>query len=111
MSKDLLADYAAQHQDKTNLLIHIITVPLFVLLIVGAAFALLRLQIFSALINTGLAYACFGLQGYGHNNERNRPPGFADPADFIARSLREQFITFPTFVFTGGFYQNWIKAG
>lgn len=110
MSNDLIADYAAQHRDKTNLLIHIITVPLFILLMVGAALALLRFQVLSALVNIGLAYACFGLQGYGHNNERNRPAPFKDPQDFILRSLREQFITFPKFVFTGGFYQNWTRA-
>ena len=100
------SDYSAKHRDQINLLLHIVAVPLFQIATIVLVVAVV----------TGSGYAaglgCLGIgaavviQGRGHRRERERPTPFSGPADFVSRFLAEQWITFPRFVFSGGWAHN-----
>ena len=104
------SDYAAKHQARGNLLIHIVAVPLFaaglICLVAGIA---MTNWIWAA---AGLAGALLGFlaQGAGHGREPERPEPFVGAGDFASRFLAEQFVTFPRFVLTGGWSANLRRA-
>jgi hypothetical protein len=45
------------------------------------------------------------LQGRGHRGEVNPPVPFSGAGNALARIFLEQWITFPRFVLTGGWWQ------
>jgi Protein of unknown function (DUF962) len=100
------SDYSMKHRDRTNLLLHIVAVPLFqiatIALIVGVAVRS------GGLVGIALAamVAAIVIQGRGHRREREAPTPFAGPIDFVSRFVAEQWITFPRFVFWGGWSRN-----
>ncbi len=89
-----------KHRDRTNLLLHIVGVPLLqiatIALIVGVAVGS------GGLVGIALAamVAAIVIQGRGHRREREAPTPFAGP-NFVSRFVAEQWITFPRFVFSG----------
>jgi len=98
--------YATYHQHRTNLLLHIVAVPLFMLasvLIVGAAFRLSLLLLAAGMVGLVLSVA---IQGRGHRLEAVLPEPFVGPANFLGRLLAEQWVTFPRFVLSGGWWAN-----
>ncbi|HET9956130.1 MAG TPA: hypothetical protein VFQ61_16600 [Polyangiaceae bacterium] len=103
--------YGSTHQERLNLLLHALTVPLFLLgsaavpigLIVGRADVLPplgMLAMFTALL----------AQARGHRREARAPASFRGPLDFVARIFAEQWLTFPRFVLSGGFHRAWRAA-
>ena len=100
------SDYAAKHRNRTNLLVHIVAVPLFQVGTVILAYAAIRISGAAA----GLAVACMvgGLvaQGRGHRLEREAPEPFKGAGDFVSRFIAEQWVTFPRFVLSGAWYRN-----
>lgn len=103
------SDYSAKHRSRANLLIHIVAVPLFqvgTLLLVCSA-----LQ--RAAVVAGLSVACLvaslAMQARGHRLEAEPPAPFRGAGDLIRRIVAEQWITFPRFVLSGGWYKN-LKA-
>jgi len=81
--------YPANHRARTNLVIHIFAVPL---------------------CWVGLALiASFVLQGIGHRKERTAPVPFLGPIDFVSRFFVEQFVTFPRFVLSGGWFRSLMR--
>jgi hypothetical protein len=110
MRPDLLrwqwSDYATKHQDRVNLLLHIVAVPAFELssitLLIGLATISLRLVAGAALG----ALIAFAIQGLGHRRERSQPEPFLGAGDAVSRILAEQWITFPRFVFSGGWFRS-----
>ena len=100
------SDYRAKHRDRVNLLLHIVAVPLFQIaaigLVVGVAIGSGRM---AGLAAAGTV-AAIVIQGGGHRRERETPTPFAGPADFVSRFVVEQWITFPRFVFSGGWSHN-----
>lgn len=106
--KDLISwqwsDYFSKHRHRTNLLLHVIAVPLF-----WIAFADL---VFDLWTHTAwvVAVLCllfsFGLQGLGHKLEKEDPTPFLGFPDFLTRFFVEQFITFPRFIISGEFYRS-----
>ena len=103
------SDYSAKHRSRANLLIHIVAVPLFqagTLLLVYSA-----LQ--RAAVVVGLSVACvvvsLAMQGRGHRLETEPPAAFGGAGDLIRRIVAEQWVTFPRFVLSGGWYRN-LKA-
>ncbi len=102
--------YPRGHCDRTNLLIHILTVPLFVAGVVAilcSAFAgLVWLPVAGF---TGMLLAIIA-QGRGHKREKVAPVPFDGPFDVARRLLSEQLFTFPRFVVTGGFAEAWRKS-
>ncbi len=83
-----------------------LTVPLFLLgncAILAAPFT----SGWLALGGMALTSVAIGLQGRGHRFESMRPAPFTGPLSAIARIWGEQWITFPRFVFSGGFLRAW----
>lgn len=114
MRKHLLAwqwqHYATGHRDRGNLLLHIVTAPIFVAglisLITGLALRTWPLAI------GGLValLAVMILQGRGHRREASPPIAFLGPLDVLARIFAEQLVTFPRFVLSGGWSRAWRDA-
>jgi hypothetical protein len=103
-------DYAVKHADGGNLLLHVLAVPLFqlgTLALVWAAVAGSARAALAALIAMTVAMA---VQGRGHRREREAPTPFNGPGDFLARFVAEQWVTFPRFVLSGGWYRNLRRA-
>jgi uncharacterized membrane protein YGL010W len=114
MRDDLLAwqwaNYPTAHVDRRNLLIHLVTGPLFLF---GTVLAVVDLFIAPWLVLVGLGAMIIAvvLQGRGHKLERSAPLPFAGPLDVVARLFVEQWVTFPRFVISGGFARAWRSAG
>jgi hypothetical protein len=93
------------HRNGTNLLIHIVAVPLFMLghvLLVAGIFInpwLLAAAIFSIIVS-------LAMQKFGHSLERNQVPPFAGARDFLRRLYAEQFCNFWRFLFSGGWHAS-----
>ena len=100
------SDYSAKHRNRANLLIHIVAVPLFqigtLLLVYGAVQRLA--------VVVGLSVVCvvisLSMQGRGHRLEAEPPTPFGGAGDLLRRIVAEQWITFPRFVLSGGWYRN-----
>jgi hypothetical protein len=95
------AIYPDGHRNRTNLWIHLFTVPVFMAGTIAAVTSPF----------TGVAGAAGGVlamaiamaaQGRGHKQEASPPAPFRGPLDVIARIFAEQWITFPRFVLSGG---------
>jgi hypothetical protein len=81
------SDYSAKHQSRTNLLLHIVTVPLFQIasvILVGTAIA--RSGVGMGLGVLGM-FAALIIQGRGHRGERETPEPFDGAAAQIATGL------------------------
>jgi phage terminase small subunit len=105
------SDYSAKHQSRTNLLLHVVAVPLFQVgsvVLVGAAIA--RSGVGMGLGVLGMLAALI-IQGRGHRGERETPVPFDGAADFVSRFVVEQWVTFPRFVLSGGWRRNLKASG
>ena len=93
------------HKSGTNLLIHLIAVPMFVaghvLLIVGVLLWWWLVAIALASIVGSLI-----LQGVGHSLERQQVPPFTGPRDFLRRLYAEQFCNFWRFLGSGQWHAH-----
>jgi hypothetical protein len=102
--------YPEGHRDRVNLLLHLITAPLFCVAMIGfVIFAVWRAPLASigwALV----AFAVLVLQARGHAREATPPHPIKGPGDLIARFFAEQFITFPRYVLGGGWLAAWRAA-
>ncbi|OEC42112.1 terminase [Pseudomonas sp. 1D4] len=99
--------YARNHRNPTNLVLHLIAVPLFivsVLVILTGLFDLAWLPMALGVIGI---LASLALQGHGHRLEHEMPEPFEGRRDAVGRILMEQFVTFPRFLFNGGWWRNW----
>ena len=85
----------------TKILIGVTGVALFLYLVIHIAGRLVVSLVGALCIGVSLA-----VQGRGHRLEAEAPAPFAGPGDFIARLVAEQWITFPRFVLSGGWYRN-----
>jgi 2-hydroxy-palmitic acid dioxygenase Mpo1-like protein len=102
--------YSRYHQDRTNLLVHIVAVPFFMLTTVLLVVALIRLSlslIVVAIIGMGLALM---VQGRGHRREPIPTVPFEGPLNLVGRIFFEQWITFPRFVLSRGWSRNLAAA-
>jgi phage terminase small subunit len=98
--------YSRYHTNRTNLLLHLVAVPLFlvgtVLLIVGA----IRLSPMLTVAGLVAMAVSLALQGRGHRLEAVPPEPFTSTANAVGRLLLEQWLTFPRFVLSGGWARN-----
>jgi hypothetical protein len=103
------AIYPVGHTTRANLLIHILTVPIFeigTLTLLGS----LAIAPVYALLGLAMMVGAMAAQGQGHAGEPQPPARFRGPMDVIARILAEQWIAFPRFVLTGRFARAWASA-
>lgn len=98
--------YGNAHQDRRNLLIHIVAVPLFGAGALGVLLGASALDGSLAVRGLLAMAAGFAMQGFGHRYERNAPPPFASRKEFFIRILTEQFVIFPRFVASGA----WLRS-
>jgi hypothetical protein len=99
-------DYEKFHKNHTNLLLHIVMVPLFVLGVLYAMVAGVQGRWLAALLSLLLPLISIAVQGAGHKREPNPPLLFDGPAEFVKRIFSEQFYRFPKFVLSG----DWLRA-
>ncbi len=104
------AGYPNNHAERRNLILHVLTVPLFQLggpaLIVGSLLGSWWL----ALCGLFAMPVAIAIQARGHALEPQPPVPFTGPLDVFARIFAEQWLTFPRFVLTGGFARAWRAA-
>ncbi len=98
--------YSDAHQNRTNLLIHLLAVPAFIVSAVCVVVAIARLSPIATLLSVAAMLVCVALQVRGHQLEQFQPRPFKSRFDFVRRVLAEQFFTFPRFVLTGRWYKN-----
>ena len=111
MRRNLLAwqwaDYASRHRDRTNLAIHIVAVPLFLIGVAALSTGGIVRSVPIAIAGATGMLASLILQGRGHKGEVDAPVPFDGPLDFVTRFLAEQFVTFPRFVLSGTWWRNY----
>lgn len=102
--------YARYHQNRTNLLLHIFAVPLFILANVLTVVAGVKLSpALFAIAILGIIVSVI-IQGRGHKLEPVPPEPFTGPANFLGRLFFEQWVTFPRFVLSGGWSRTVASA-
>ncbi len=104
------SDYAAKHQNRLNLLLHIVTVPFFLVGTLILLCAAITVSVAAAVVGAICMVGALGAQGRGHRLEPETPVPFDGPADFVSRFFVEQWVTFPRFVLSGGWYRNLIAG-
>ena len=100
------SDYAAKHQDRLNLLLHIVTVPFFLAGTLILLCAVIAVSGSAAIVGVVCMVGALAAQGRGHKLEPETPAPFDGAADFVTRFFAEQWVTFPRFVLSGGWYRN-----
>jgi hypothetical protein len=100
--------YPEGHQDRRNLLLHIFSVPIFMLGCLALVGALV--QPWLAVGGAVAMLTALVLEGRGHRLETVRPLPFESAFDFVSRFFVEQWITFPRYVASGGFALAWRNA-
>jgi uncharacterized membrane protein YGL010W len=103
--------YQQYHGSRTNLLIHILAVPMFILSTVNVLWSLANLQFFFASFAVGGMLIAFMAQAVGHAQEKNEAIPFDGPLDAVSRIFVEQFFNFPRFVVSGGWWKAFRAAG
>lgn len=102
-----MGDYADFHRHRRNLLIHLLAVPAFDLGVLNAAWQLLAGSGLAASASLAVAGVAMALQGWGHSLEPRSPRPFTSAWNGVARILTEQFLTFPAFLLSGGWWRAW----
>ncbi|MDE2054813.1 MAG: DUF962 domain-containing protein [Xanthomonadaceae bacterium] len=98
--------YARNHQARSNLLLHIVLVPLFLAGNIALVVGVVRLSWWLALVGIVATFVSIALQGRGHKAEVNAPEPFAGAGNALSRIFLEQWFTFPRFVLSG----SWLRA-
>jgi hypothetical protein len=93
--------YPQFHQDKLNLVIHIVAVPVFVGSLFNVVWSLAHLWFVSAAISAVGMGVAFAVQGFGHGREKTPSIPFDGAGDAVTRIFVEQLITFWRYVFSG----------
>src|SRR5262245_12994922 len=99
--------YADTHRDRRNLLIHLLTMPIFVAGFLAVPLGLVTHRWISSGIGLVSMVLVMVVQGMGHRLEKTAPPKIEGPADAIRRILAEQLVTFPRYLVTGGVFRAW----
>ena len=97
--------YPGNHRNRRNLVLHIMTVPLFMTGTVAVAAAWLWPWL--AAVGAAAMLVAVAVQGRGHKRETEAPVPFTGPLDVVRRIFVEQWVTFPRFVASGGFARAW----
>ena len=99
------AGYPRYHQSRANLVVHVLVVPLFLAANILLVVALARAWWLAVLLSLAAMAVSIALQGRGHGQEAVPPEPFTGPLNAVARIFLEQWITFPLFVFSGGWWK------
>jgi hypothetical protein len=95
-------NYPQAHRNPRNLVVHVLTVPLFMAGTLALPLGLFWTPLASAAGFCSMLIA-IGAQGRMHRHELGAPAPFKSPLEAAVRIFAEQWITFPRFVLSGGF--------
>lgn len=98
--------YPEFHGRRANLVLHVVTVPLFQWGTLLALFGWAWGWVTPVVGLSAMALAVVA-QGRGHAMEKNPPVPFASKGEAVARIFLEQWVNFPRFVVSGGFGRAW----
>lgn len=98
--------YARYHQNRANLLLHICAVPLFMLASVLVVVAVVTFSLGLLVVAIVGLVLSVAIQGRGHKLEPVPPEPFTGRANLLGRLFFEQWVTFPRFVLSGGWWRN-----
>ena len=110
LAKRQWLDYESKHRSPHNLLVHLAAVPAFVAANLTLIAALLLSMWIAAALSLATMAASLAWQGRCHRNEPEPPEPFSSLAEALIRILLEQWVTFPRFVFSGGWTRALRKA-
>jgi hypothetical protein len=96
------SDYERFHRNRTNLVLHIVAVPLFAVCFLASAWFFLNGNFLTGILLLAGAAIPLAVQGYGHRLEAIPPEPFHGPGNFLKRIFAEQFFGFWAFLFSGG---------
>lgn len=102
--------YPDGHATRVNLLLHALTQPIFVAGLVAIPLGIALAMPIPAIGGLLAMIVAVVAQGRGHRMEPNPPAPFLGPFDVVRRIFAEQLVTFPRFVFSGGFARAWRDA-
>lgn len=106
-----IAGYHRVHHHRTNLVVHLLTVPVFLLGTIVVAYGAITAHGWLALAGAAAMAGAIGVQGRTHQLEAEKVAAFRGPLDVVARLFAEQWVTFPRYVASGGFARAWRAAG
>ena len=101
--------YQNLHQNKINLIIHMIGSITFISGNIGFIYSLIIQNYTVAVSCVFLIILSISIQGVGHKLEPVPFKGFEGPIDFIKIIYLELFFIFPVFLFSPYFKENWKK--
>ena len=110
MRTDLDA-YRRVHASRANLVIHLLAVPLFAASFPIALYFVAVGASSTAFLSGGLAVFAMLLQAAGHRLEPEPPAPFSGPLDFLRRWFTEQYLAFPRFLLSGGWWRAFRDSG
>jgi hypothetical protein len=98
-------NYGKYHASRSNLLLHIVTVPIFIFGNTSLLAALLNGSFYGSFLSVLLMMLSMAAQGVGHGREQQPAVPFDGPMDTVSRIFLEQWITFPRYVLSGRWYE------
>ena len=98
--------YPRYHQSRSNLILHVVFVPLFLVSNLALLIALVEGRWLLALAAAALTFLSLVIQGRGHGSEPVPAAPFTGPLNALSRIFLEQWVTFPRFVLSG----RWSRA-
>jgi hypothetical protein len=99
------------HENRTNLLIHLVAVPTFAVGHLAAAIGILLWSAWPVALGAGLVVLSLVAQKRGHALECQEVHAFASGKDFVRRLYAEQFCNFRRFLFSGRWYASFKGRG
>lgn len=103
--------YPRYHRSRFNLLLHIVMVPLFLVANVALVLALVERSWLVGIVSVAAMGISVLLQGCGHRREAVPPEPFTGAVQAVVRIFLEQWVTFPRFVLSGGWWRALRAAG
>jgi len=100
------SEYSRVHAHRTNLIIHLFAVPLFVGSFISLFLYLANGDWISGIIVVALCFIALALQARGHGLEHEEPRPFSSLLNFLRRWFTEQFLIFPVFLLSGRWWKQ-----
>ena len=97
--------YSRYHRSRFNLLLHIAVIPMFLVGNAALFVALVQRSWHIGIVAVVALVLSVALQGRGHRHEPVPPEPFTGPFNAMSRIFLEQWVTFPRFVFSGGWFR------
>ena len=98
--------YRHTHSSQANLVIHVITVPAFLLGTLAVVYAIVTLTGWWAVAGVLAMATAMALQGVGHRLEPSAPAPFTGLGNAASRIFLEQWVTFPRYLLSGAWRRN-----